>query len=243
MMTPLLRVERLTKHFGGLVAVDNLSFAVEQGEIVGLIGPNGAGKTTTFSLISGFLRPTAGEIFFEGIPLHGRKPHEICALGLTRTFQVVQPFPDITVLENVLVGAFARHAGTAAAERRAMAVLERVGLAHKAYYPARELTLLELKRLEVGKALATEPRLLLLDEVAAGLNPVEIQEMLKLVRELNAEGITFLLVEHVMQFIMQVCRRIIVLNFGQKIAEGTPEEISRYPKVLEAYLGEEAPDA
>jgi branched-chain amino acid transport system ATP-binding protein len=161
-------------------------------------------------------------------------------LGLTRTFQVVQPFPDMTALENVMVGAFVRHTNPGQAEARARKVLERVDLSHKAGVLGRELTLLELKRLEIGKALATEPRLLLLDEVAAGLNPVEVEEVLALVRELNQEGITFLVVEHVMKVIMSLSQRVIVLNFGEKIAEGSPTEISRDPAVLNAYLGEEA---
>ncbi|MGQ9599412.1 MAG: ABC transporter ATP-binding protein [Anaerolineae bacterium] len=239
----LLTAENLSKQFGGLTAVRNLSFEVNEGEILGLIGPNGAGKTTTFNLLSGFLAPTTGRIFFRGQRIDGRKPHEICALGLTRTFQIVQPFPDITVLENVLIGAFSRHPSVSSARRKAKEVLEQVGLAHKADTLGRDLTLLELKWLEIAKALATEPRMLLLDEVAAGLNPVEIEEVLALVRKLNAEGVTLLLVEHVMQVIMNLSHRIIVLNFGEKIAEGTPDEISHNPQVLEAYLGEEVSDA
>ncbi|MGQ9676207.1 MAG: ABC transporter ATP-binding protein [Chloroflexota bacterium] len=235
----LLEVRNLTKSFGGLTAVSDLSFSVAEGEIVGLIGPNGAGKTTTFSLISGFIPPTSGTVVFAGKTLTGLKPHQICQLGLTRTFQVVQPFPDMTVLENVMVGAFSRHGRHAEAEAKARQVLERVGLGHKADTLGKELTLLELKRLEIGKALATEPRMLLLDEVAAGLNTVEVEAVLALVRQLSREGITLLIVEHVMKVVMSLSRRIIVLDFGEKIAEGTPQEVSRNPAVLEAYLGEE----
>jgi len=235
----MLVVSNLSRHFGGLTAVQNLSFTIEPGEIVGLIGPNGAGKTTTFNLLTGFTPPSSGEITFSGKLLNGLKPHDVCQLGLTRTFQIVQPFPDMTVLENVMVGAYVRHANPAETRRKAMQVLERVGLSHKSHILGRELTLLELKRLEIGKALATEPSLLLLDEVAAGLNTVEVDDVLVLVRQLSQEGITLLIVEHLMKVIMNLSHRIIVLDFGQKIAEGTPEEISRNPAVLEAYLGEE----
>ncbi len=235
----MLSVRRLTKYFGGLAAVHDLSFDVAQGEIVGLIGPNGAGKTTTFNLISGFIPPTSGEILFDGHPLHNLKPHRICRLGLTRTFQITQPFPDITTLENVLIGAYNRHPSPAAAHKKAEEALARVGLSHKAHERAGNLTLIELKRLEIAKALATEPRMLLLDEVAAGLNLAEIDEMLELVRALNRQGITLLVVEHVMKVIMNLSQRIIVLNFGVKIAEGTPDQISRDPRVLDAYLGQE----
>jgi len=236
----LLEVSHLTRHFGGLTAVQDLSFSIAPGEIVGLIGPNGAGKTTTFNLLSGFITPSAGDIVFSGSKLNGLKPHQVCHLGLTRTFQIVQPFPDMTVLENVMVGAYTRHARSAQARQKAEQMLERVGLGHKAETLGRELTLVELKRLEIGKALATEPRLLLLDEVAAGLNTVEIEDVLTLVRQLNQEGVTLLIVEHLMKVIMSLSHRIVVLDFGQKIAEGAPEEISRNPAVLEAYLGEEA---
>jgi len=235
----LLEVSHLTKYFGGLTAVQDLSFDIDEGEIVGLIGPNGAGKTTTFNMISGFIPPSAGTVTFAGQLLNGRKPHQICQLGLTRTFQVVQPFPDMSVLENVMVGAFTRYPRPTQAEAKARQVLERVGLSHKANALGRDLTLLELKRLEIGKALATEPRLLLLDEAASGLNVVEVDEVLSLVRQLNQEGITFLVVEHVMKVIMSLSQRVIVLDFGVKIAEGTPEQISRDPAVLKAYLGEE----
>ncbi|HLC01480.1 MAG TPA: ABC transporter ATP-binding protein [Anaerolineales bacterium] len=235
----LLEISRLTKHFGGLTAVYDLSFSLDQGEILGLIGPNGAGKTTVFNLVSGFIPPSSGTVTFDGRSVTNLRPHQICQLGLTRTFQVVQPFPDMTVLENVMIGAFVRHGRPAEAENKAREVLKRVALDHKAATPGRSLTLLELKRLEIGKALATEPRLLLLDEVASGLNMVEVEDVLALVRQLNREGITFLIVEHVMKVIMSLCRRIIVLDFGKKIGEGTPQHVSRDQAVLEAYLGEE----
>lgn len=237
----ILEISGLTKRFSGLAAVSDLSFSVDQGEIVGLIGPNGAGKTTTFNLISGFILPSAGSVAFDGKRINGLRPHQVCQLGLTRTFQVVQPFPDMTALENVMMGAFVRHAGTAQAKEKAWRVLERVGMSHKAEMMGRDLTLLELKRLEIGKALATEPRLLLLDEAAAGLNTVEVEQILALIRQLNQEGVTLLVVEHVMQVIMSLSHRVVVLNFGQKIAEGSPRDVSRNPAVLQAYLGGEAP--
>jgi branched-chain amino acid transport system ATP-binding protein len=206
-MSRLLEVSNLTRVFGGLTAVDDLSFHVDRGEVVGLIGPNGAGKTTCFNLVSGAMRPTAGTVRFKGEDVTGRKSHQMCKLGLTRTFQVVQPFPDITALENVMIGAFVRYGSTGAAERKAREVLETVDMAHKADTLGRDLTLMELKRLEIGKGLATEPDLLLLDEVAAGLTPVEIDDILKLVRMLNEQGMTFLVVEHVMKVIMSLSHR------------------------------------
>jgi branched-chain amino acid transport system ATP-binding protein len=240
----LLEVSKLTKHFGGLTAVNNLSFSIDEGEIVGLIGPNGAGKTTIFNLVSGFIVPSSGDVTFNGRRLNGLKPHQVCQLGLTRTFQVVQPFPDMTALENVMMGAFARHANPALAREKALRVLERVDMSHKAETLGRDLTLMELKRLEIGKALATEPKLLLLDEAAAGLNTVEVEEILALVRQLNQqESVTLLVVEHVMKVIMSLSHRIVVLNFGEKIAQGTPHEVAHNPAVLEAYLGGEASGA
>jgi branched-chain amino acid transport system ATP-binding protein len=235
----LLQVSNLTRRFGGLVAVSDVSFAVQQGEIVGLIGPNGAGKTTTFAMLAGFLAPSSGQILFDGQRIDGLKPHAICQRGVTRTFQIVQPFPQMTALENIMVGAYAKVADSGQARQKALAVLERVGLARRAQTLGRDLTLLDLKRLEIGKALATDPRLLLLDEVAAGLKPTEVDTVLALVRQLNREGVTFLIVEHLMKVIMSLSQRIVVLDFGQKIAEGTPEEIRRDPKVLAAYLGDE----
>ncbi len=235
----MLVVSNLRRDFDGLTAVQDLSFTVEPGEIVGLIGPNGAGKTTTFAMLAGFLTPTSGEVRFQGKRINEMKPHQVCKLGLTRTFQIVQPFPDMTALENIMVGAYVRHPNTTDAKRKAMEVLERVNLSNKADTLGKNLTLIELKRLEIGKALATEPSLLLLDEVAAGLKDAEVDNILVLVRQLNKEGITFLIVEHLMKVIMNLSHRVIVLDFGQMIAQGTPQEISTNPAVLAAYLGKE----
>lgn len=235
----MLTVSKLTKYFGGLAAVVDLSFTVEKGEVVGLIGPNGAGKTTVFNMLSGFILPSSGEIIYQDRKLNGLKPHQICDLGLTRTFQVVQPFPEMTVLENTMIGAYVRHPNTTDAKRKALETLERVNLHEKADKLGRDLTLLELKRLEIGKALASEPNMLLLDEVAAGLKDIEIEDILTLVRQLNKEGMTLLIVEHLMKVIMNLSQRIIVLDFGRMIAQGTPQEISQNAEVLEAYLGKD----
>lgn len=235
----MLVVTDLRRDFGGLTAVHHLSFNVEPGEIVGLIGPNGAGKTTTFAMLAGFLAPTSGEILFQGKRINEMKPHQVCKLGLTRTFQIVQPFPDMTALENIMVGAYIRYQSTTDAKQKAIEVLERVNLSHKSDTLGKNLTLMEQKRLEIGKALATEPSLLLLDEVAAGLKDAEVDTLLALVRQLNKEGITFVIVEHLMKVIMNLCHRVIVLDFGQMIAQGTPKEISKDPAVLAAYLGKE----
>jgi branched-chain amino acid transport system ATP-binding protein len=235
----LLEVSALSKRFGGLEAVTRLSFTLAPGEILGLIGPNGAGKTTVFHLLSGFHRPDGGDIRFRGRSLVGLKPHAICLLGLARTFQIMRPFPRLSVLDNVKLGALARHRHVRDALDRARAVIERVGLGGKAHAPAGGLTVAERKRLELARALATEPALLLLDEVMAGLNPTETGRLIELVRQVNAEGITVLLIEHVMKAVMALSGRVIVLNYGERIAEGSPEVVVRDPRVVEAYLGEE----
>ena len=235
----LLETRGLSKSFGGVHAVAGLDLTVGEGEVLGLIGPNGAGKTTVFNLLSGFLTPDAGDVRFRGRSLHGLRPHTICALGLARTFQIVRPFPRLSVLDNVVVGALARHSVAARAREHARAVVERVGLGAKARQAAAGLTLAERKRLELARALATEPSLLLLDEVMAGLNPTEISAIVALVGEIHRGGVSILLIEHNMRAVMALSHRIVVLNFGETVAEGAPAAIANHPRVVEAYLGEE----
>ena len=232
--------EGVTKHFGGLAAVVNVDFHINQGEIAGLIGPNGAGKTTFFNLISGALTTTAGVIRFKGENITGLKPHQICKRRVARTFQLVKVFSNMTVLENVLLGSlFGASTGTRMpdAEAKAVELLEFVGLSAKQGSLAKDLTIANQKRVEVARALATKPELLLLDEVMAGLNPTEVVQVIELIKKIRNKGITVFMIEHVMKAIMDISDRIIVLHHGEKIAEGTPAEIATSRTVIEVYLG------
>jgi branched-chain amino acid transport system ATP-binding protein len=237
----LLEGEKVTKNFGGLAAVSGVDFHVDQGEVVGLIGPNGAGKTTLFNLISGALPLKSGVIKFKGERISGLKPHQICRRGVARTFQSVKVFANMPVLQNVLLGSlFGTPSGMSSADanKEATTLLEFVGLSAVRVTLARDLTLVNQKRLEVARALATKPELLLLDEVMAGLNPTEVAEAMELVTRIRDRGVTVFMIEHVMKAIMSVCDRIMVLHHGEKIAEGMPREIANNKTVIEVYLGE-----
>jgi branched-chain amino acid transport system ATP-binding protein len=240
--SPLLEVKNLTRDFGGLRALATVSFGMMPGELVGVIGPNGAGKTTLFALLSGFLSPSHGEIKFMETPIAGMRPDRLCHLGIARTFQVVRPFLEMTVFENVKAAAvFGKQGRRSAAEinREIEAILENTGLAPLTHLISHSLSLPERKRLEVARTLATHPKLLLLDEVLAGLNPREVEEAIPFIRSLNTERkITILMVEHNLRAIMGICRRILVLNFGELIFDGTPEAAVENPEVIRAYLGE-----
>jgi branched-chain amino acid transport system ATP-binding protein len=233
----LLTVTDLTKDFGGLRAVAHFSFAVEPGEILGLIGPNGAGKTTVFNLVTGFLRPTSGQILVEGRSVVGLRPHAVTRRGIARTFQLVKPFPKLSVRENVTLAAFSRLPARRAAEAEAGRMLESVGLADKLESPAADLTLAEQKRLEMARALATRPKLLLLDEPMGGLNPREVDQASALVKRIRDDGVTVVLVEHVMKAIMRISDRVVVIHHGEKIADDAPDRVVRDPGVIAAYLG------
>ena len=237
---PFFEVRSLSKRFGGLVAVGNVSFEVPKGKIIGLIGPNGAGKTTIFNLITGFIPPDSGEVLFKGETITALSPpHQVCLKRIGRTFQVVKPFSGMTVLENTMVGAFAHLHNAQEARNLALEILGFIGLSKHRGLPASSLTIADRKRLELGRALATRPDLLLLDEVVAGLNPKETEEIIGIIKKISSQGITILMIAHVMKAVMALSDRVVVLHHGEKIAEGTPLEISRDKRVIEAYLGEE----
>jgi branched-chain amino acid transport system ATP-binding protein len=236
----LLEVRGISKSFRGLQAVADASFAVPQGGLHALIGPNGAGKTTIFNLLAGVFAPDRGEVLLEGRRIDGLRPDQICAAGIGRTFQIVKPFGGLSVIDNVVVGALHASRDVSAAKSTAAEIIERLGLGAKAQAPASSLTLPDRKRLEVARALATRPKLLLLDEVMAGLRPTECDQMVEVFRELNRrDGLAILLIEHVMRAVMALAERIVVLHHGEVIARGTPDEVVRHPAVLQSYLGEE----
>jgi branched-chain amino acid transport system ATP-binding protein len=236
----MLFIDNISKSFRGLKAVSSASFEVPQGAIVALIGPNGAGKTTCFNMIAGVFPPDSGTIRFQNLPIQDLKPHQVCAAGIGRTFQIVKPFAGLSVLDNVIVGALHRERKVSAAREMAFSILKKLGLESKSESPASTLTLPDRKRLEVARALATRPKLLLLDEVMAGLRPTECDAMVEVFRDLNrSDGLTIVLIEHVMRAVMALAGRIVVLHHGEVIARGAPAEVVRDPAVLECYLGEE----
>jgi branched-chain amino acid transport system ATP-binding protein len=239
--SPLLKVDGVSRRFSGLLAVDNVSFAVPRGSIFAVIGPNGAGKTTLFNLIAGVFQPNGGQIIFDGERIDGLPPNEVCQRGMGRTFQIVKPFPGLTVEDNVIVGALLRRPHVDEAREHARDVLRRLDLFDKRAQIAGSLTLPDRKRLEVARALATDPKLLLLDEVMAGLRPTETDRMVTILRDLNKDtGVAILLIEHVMRAVMALAERILVLHHGAPIAEGAPQDVVRNPAVIHSYLGAEA---
>jgi branched-chain amino acid transport system ATP-binding protein len=235
---PLLQVQGVTKRFGGLLANDNISFTVGKGEIIGIIGPNGSGKSTLFNCITGFYRPNAGRVVFDGRDITRLSADRICKLGIARTFQIVQVISDMTVLENVMTGAFLRSARKRAARAKAEEVLAFTGLWEKRDVLATSLTVPDKKRLEVSMALATQPKLVMLDEAMSGLTPVELKEMIALVRKVREKGTTLVVVEHVMEAVMELSDRVIAINSGRKIVEDAPDQVVVNPEVIRAYLGE-----
>ena len=236
----MLAVDRISKSFRGLKAVSQASFDVPSGAIVALIGPNGAGKTTCFNMIAGVFRPDSGSIVFENRNIQGFRPDQVCIAGIGRTFQIVKPFAGLSVLDNVIVGALLKEKSVSSARVFSLSILKKLNLDAKAHFPASSLTLPDRKRLEVARALATRPRLLLLDEVMAGLRPTECDLMVEVFRDLNrADGLTILLIEHVMRAVMALAQKVVVLHHGEIIASGAPSEVVHDPAVLECYLGEE----
>ena len=234
----LLEVKGVSRFFGGLAALTDISFGVEKGDILGLIGPNGAGKTTMFNVVNGFYAPSRGEVYFKQKKISGLKPHQICRMGIARTFQVVKPLQRMSVLDNVIASAFLRVKTRARAEEIAMETIQFTGLLDDRDVISKGLPLGKRKKLEIARALATQPEMLLLDESFAGLNPAELDESIGIIRRIKERGITIMIIEHHMKVIMAISDRIVVLSYGQKLAEGTPKEIGNNPLVVEAYLGE-----